>query len=128
MLHFLVHGIHHAFPNDHYRIVFPPILGYPVWYIILEKTYKQILPTWIYYMFAIGATFGYVAYDSIHYQLHKCDPKNGNNYLIQMKKDHMQHHYKNGTIGFGVTQHFWDGVFDTMVTKDDPKMKEIKTD
>jgi hypothetical protein len=29
--HFLLHGIHHAFPNDYYRIVFPPFLGYPAW-------------------------------------------------------------------------------------------------
>jgi len=29
--HFLLHGIHHAFPNDHYRIVFPPIWGVMVY-------------------------------------------------------------------------------------------------
>jgi sterol desaturase/sphingolipid hydroxylase (fatty acid hydroxylase superfamily) len=89
VLHFLVHGIHHAFPNDHYRIVFPPILGFQVWYLILEMTYKEMFPAWIHYMFAIGATCGYVAYDSIHYQLHKLDPKNASAYAIQMKKDHM---------------------------------------
>jgi len=27
-LHFMVHGIHHAFPSDAYRLVFPPFLGY----------------------------------------------------------------------------------------------------
>ena len=25
--HFFSHGIHHAFPMDRYRLVFPPILG-----------------------------------------------------------------------------------------------------
>lgn len=82
VIHFLIHGIHHAFPNDHYRIVFPPILGYPVWYLIVERTYRQMLPPWVHSMFCIGATCGYVAYDSIHYQLHKLDPKYASNYAI----------------------------------------------
>jgi 4-hydroxysphinganine ceramide fatty acyl 2-hydroxylase len=67
VFHFLIHGIHHAFPNDHYRIVFPPILGYQVWYYILQCIYRKFLPPWIFYMFAIGVVQGYVAYDSIHY-------------------------------------------------------------
>lgn len=25
--HFLIHGIHHAFPQDRYRLVFPPVPG-----------------------------------------------------------------------------------------------------
>lgn len=41
-----------------------------------------------------------------------------------MKKEHMQHHYKNGTVGFGVTNKFWDTVFDTKVTADNMKMKK----
>jgi len=41
-----------------------------------------------------------------------------------MKKEHMQHHYKNGTVGFGVTNKFWDTVFDTKVTVDNMKMKK----
>ena len=64
---FLVHGIHHAFPNDHYRIVFPPILGYPAWYLVFEKGYKNILPSYAHYMMTIGTTVGYILYDSIHY-------------------------------------------------------------
>ena len=41
-----------------------------------------------------------------------------------MKKEHMQHHYKNGTVGFGVTNKFWDTVFDTKVTADNMKLKK----
>jgi 4-hydroxysphinganine ceramide fatty acyl 2-hydroxylase len=33
IIHFLMQGIHQALPNDHYKIVFPSILGYPVWYL-----------------------------------------------------------------------------------------------
>jgi hypothetical protein len=28
VFHFCIHGIHHAFPQDHYRLVFPPIAAY----------------------------------------------------------------------------------------------------
>jgi hypothetical protein len=65
--HFLVHGIHHAFPNDHYRIVFPPILGLMVYASILHCGLKSFLPTWVYDPFAAGVIIGYVMYDSIHY-------------------------------------------------------------
>ena len=43
----------------------------------------------------------------------------------KMKKEHMQHHYKNGTVGFGVTNKFWDTVFDTLVTEDSIKYKKV---
>lgn len=46
-----------------------------------------------------------------------------------MKKDHMQHHYKNGTVAFGVTQHVWDYVFGTLMERDiNVNLQECKTD
>lgn len=89
VVHFLVHGIHHAFPNDHYRIVFPPILGYPFWWLVFEKVYKNILPDYAHYMMTIGTTIGYIMYDSIHYQLHKLDMATASDYCKQIKKDHL---------------------------------------
>mgnify|MGYP006184172661 CR=1 FL=1 len=47
VLHFLVHGIHHAFPNDHYRIVFPPILGLMVYAIIMYGFVKPFIPIYL---------------------------------------------------------------------------------
>ena len=55
-------------------------------------------------------------------------PKEGS-YAKQMKKDHMQHHYKNGTVAFGVTQHVWDYVFGTLMERDiNVNLKECKTE
>ena len=34
--HFLIHGIHHAFPSDRYRLVFPPIPGYVIGKLTFE--------------------------------------------------------------------------------------------
>jgi 4-hydroxysphinganine ceramide fatty acyl 2-hydroxylase len=30
-----------------------------------------------------------------------------------MKSYHLQHHYRNGTVGFGISMKFWDYVFGT---------------
>ena len=38
-----------------------------------------------------------------------------------MKSYHMQHHYKNGTVGFGVSSKLWDVAFGTELTKDKVK-------
>ena len=28
LAHFMLHGIHHAFPQDKHRLVLPPVMGY----------------------------------------------------------------------------------------------------
>jgi len=56
---------------------------------------------------------GYIGYDMVHYYLHHCNPKSG--YWRDLKIYHMQHHYKNGALGFGVSQKFWDIVFGTEI-------------
>ena len=94
-----------------------------VYAMILPSFFKHILPVWFYDSFAAGIIIGYVMYDSIHYQLHKSNPEEGS-IVRKMKKEHMQHHYKNGTVGFGVTNKFWDTVFDTRVTEENMKMKK----
>jgi 4-hydroxysphinganine ceramide fatty acyl 2-hydroxylase len=30
--HFLIHGVHHAYPQDRMRLVFPPFMGYQIFY------------------------------------------------------------------------------------------------
>ena len=58
----------------------------------------------------------------IHYFFHHATPKDGS-WLKIMKVYHMQHHYKNGTVGFGVSSKIWDVVFGTeLVTKSQEKM------
>jgi len=44
-------------------------------------------------------------YDEMHYFMHHSSPQAG--YNKDMKMYHMQHHYKFGTIGFGVSNKFW---------------------
>ena len=47
-----------------------------------------------------GGTLGYIMYDITHYVLHHTKlPK----YFQTVKRLHLEHHYKNYELGFGVT-------------------------
>jgi 4-hydroxysphinganine ceramide fatty acyl 2-hydroxylase len=62
----------------------------------------------------LGIIINYQFYDLGHYYVHHANPKDGS-YFKMMKLYHMQHHYKYGTIGFGVSSKFWDVVFNTEI-------------
>jgi 4-hydroxysphinganine ceramide fatty acyl 2-hydroxylase len=121
-IHFLVHGVHHAFPCDAYRLVFPPILGFSIWFPMLTPIVKTVFPFYS-NIISAGILSGYVLYDMTHYYMHHSNPAEGT-WAKDMKIYHMQHHYKNGLVGFGVTNKFWDRVFDTELTKE--KVKKIE--
>jgi len=43
-LHFMFHGIHHAFPMDKYRLVFPPVMGLIMYSFLFMPLYSFIFP------------------------------------------------------------------------------------
>ncbi|KAM0748640.1 fatty acid-2 hydroxylase [Meredithblackwellia eburnea MCA 4105] len=108
-LHFLLHGIHHYIPMDRLRLVMPPLL-----FTVLETPFTQlahtIFPGWMANGIISGAFFFYVGYDTIHYALHH---SRLTGYIRSVKSHHMQHHYKEPDMGFGVTSPIWDWVFGT---------------
>lgn len=115
-IHFLLHGCHHYLPMDPYRLVMPPAL----FIILCTPFYKavfKVLPLyWAYAGFA-GGLFGYVCYDLCHYFLHHSKmPK----FMRRLKKFHLEHHYKNYQLGFGITTMFWDKIFGTYLSNDSP--------
>jgi 4-hydroxysphinganine ceramide fatty acyl 2-hydroxylase len=71
------------------------------------------LPAYIYDVTMAGNLLGYIGYDMIHYFLHHAQPAPG--YWKDLKIYHMEHHYKDGESGFGVSSWFWDWVFGTMI-------------
>jgi 4-hydroxysphinganine ceramide fatty acyl 2-hydroxylase len=75
--HFLMHGIHHAFPMDGYRLVFPVLPGYVIFFGFFGPLITLFTP--VYYTSAMQASvcIGYVGYDMIHYFLHHSQPKEG---------------------------------------------------
>jgi 4-hydroxysphinganine ceramide fatty acyl 2-hydroxylase len=110
-LHFLLHGIHHYLPMDKYRLVMPPTLfvalATPFW------KFAQSVIFWDWYGATAayaGGVFGYVLYDMTHYFLHH---ENLPLWYKQLKKYHLQHHFLDYELGFGVTSKFWDDIFGT---------------
>jgi sterol desaturase/sphingolipid hydroxylase (fatty acid hydroxylase superfamily) len=65
----------------------------------------------------IGFITGYLFYDLTHYFLHHSNPPESS-YFKMMKLYHMQHHYKNGAEGYGITNKIWDRIFNTEIKND----------
>jgi 4-hydroxysphinganine ceramide fatty acyl 2-hydroxylase len=111
VLHFLMHGIHHYLPMDRLRLVMPPTL-----FFILQLPFTQlayvIFPVAIANGIIAGAFTFYIGYDCMHYALHHTKLPE---YLREMKKYHLAHHYKNFELGYGVTSKIWDYVFNTVL-------------
>lgn len=110
-LHFLLHGVHHYLPMDRYRLVLPPalfiILAYPFYKLVFA-----LLPFYMACSGFAGGTLGYIMYDVTHYVLHHTKLPQ---FLQKLKKAHLEHHYKNYELGFGVTSTFWDVIFGTLI-------------
>ncbi|CAM6089727.1 unnamed protein product [Calypogeia fissa] len=109
--HYLLHGCHHKFPLDGYRLVFPPaatsIFGVLFWNVL-----KFALPAALAPSIFGGGLLGYVMYDLIHYFLHHGAPFNG--VSQKLKRYHLNHHFKEQTNSFGITSSLWDWVLDTL--------------
>lgn len=109
MLHFLLHGIHHYLPMDRLRLVMPPLL-FAALSFPFTRLAHALFPPAVANGIISGAFFMYVGYDMMHYALHHTKLPA---YIKEMKKYHLEHHYKNYEQGFGVTSRFWDWVFGT---------------
>jgi 4-hydroxysphinganine ceramide fatty acyl 2-hydroxylase len=108
-LHFMLHGVHHDYPNDASRLVMPPAVSGPlafVFYGMFAVLFGRFAPA----VFA-GLLAGYLFYDTLHYATHHFSMKRG--LWLWLKKYHMRHHYQDDQIGYGVTSPLWDHVFGT---------------
>jgi sterol desaturase/sphingolipid hydroxylase (fatty acid hydroxylase superfamily) len=109
-LHFLVHGVHHTWPKDKYRLVMPPAVSITLFFTFLAMWYPILGARWV-WPFHAGFTFGYMLYDMTHYYVHHFNPKT--EYGRRLKKHHMLHHFKDHSLRFGVSSMVWDRVFGT---------------
>jgi sterol desaturase/sphingolipid hydroxylase (fatty acid hydroxylase superfamily) len=106
---YLVHGVHHTYPDDSRRWMMPlsvslPILG--LLYLIARAVPGGFGPP----LFA-GFMHGYLTYDLVHYYVHRGRvPGRIGRYL---RKYHMIHHYAKPDRHFGVSSPLWDLVFRT---------------
>jgi 4-hydroxysphinganine ceramide fatty acyl 2-hydroxylase len=108
-LHYVIHGVHHDYPNDARRLVMPPSISVPLaflFYGALLLIFWRLTPA----VFA-GLVFGYVCYDMLHYATHHFAMKRG--VWLWLKQYHLRHHYKDDHVGFGISSPLWDYVFRT---------------
>jgi 4-hydroxysphinganine ceramide fatty acyl 2-hydroxylase len=109
ILHFIIHGVHHDYPNDASRLVLPPVISVPMavlFYFLFAFTFRRFAP-------AVSAGFGvgYICYDMIHYATHHFAMQN--KIGLRLKQYHLRHHYKDDEVGFGVSSPLWDYIFGT---------------
>ena len=108
-LHFLMHGVHHDYPQDASRLVMPPVISIPlasIFFGLFLLAFGDLTPA-VYAGFLIG----YLCYDMIHYATHHFSMKRG--VWLWLKQYHMRHHYKDDHSGYGVSSPLWDHVFRT---------------
>lgn len=109
ILAYLVHGVHHAYPEDHRRWVMPPSVSLPVG-LVLYFAFSFVFGRFIGPL-ASGVALGYLAYDLMHYFLHRGRMKSRVGRFL--RNHHMQHHYATPERRFGVSTPLWDYVFRT---------------
>ncbi|WP_231940417.1 sterol desaturase family protein [Filimonas lacunae] len=107
-LHFIMHGVHHDYPNDAKRLVMPPSVSIPL-ALLFYSLFYLVLPSGSNNAFFTGFITGYLVYDMTHYILHHYNFKSRLGKAL--KKHHMIHHYANPDKAFGVSSTIWDKVF-----------------
>ena len=106
---YLVHGVHHAYPDDSRRWVMPLIVTVPIsalFYLLFRVVLGRVGDP-----FFGGFIHGYLTYDLLHYFIHRGRmPTRLGRFLRQY---HMAHHYAAPDRHFGVSSPLWDLVFRT---------------
>lgn len=110
-IHWCIHGIHHTFPQEKLRLVFPIAPGIIIMNLFITLPFFSSFSYETAALLTGGTFLGYVAYDMLHYMFHHSSPKG---YLKELKMYHMAHHYRDGQVAFGVSNKFWDAVFNTL--------------
>jgi sterol desaturase/sphingolipid hydroxylase (fatty acid hydroxylase superfamily) len=118
-LKYKAHGVHHEFPRDKDRLVMPPVLSVLV-ALIFYGFFSMLTGKYV-LLFFPGFLSGYSTYLLIHYAVHRYRPPA--NFLKFLWTHHALHHYKSEDAAFGVSNPFWNYLFGTMPSMDDPSRK-----
>ena len=106
--HFIFHGVHHDFPQDAKRLVFPLGVSIPlglVFFLGMDAAFARDTAIALF----CGFGGGYIVYDGIHYFTHHLPARSAlGKYL---KRYHMVHHHAGVEGLWGVSVPLWDYVF-----------------
>lgn len=112
--HFYVHGVHHQWVKDPYRLVMPPAVSL-VLSVVFFGLFRPLLgATWVWPFYG-GFVFGYLVYDMMHYAEHhaRYPFALGKRGFARLKAHHIKHHFATPDRRFGVSTRLWDKVFGT---------------
>ena len=108
-IHFILHGVHHEWVKDKYRLVMPPAMGL-ILAIPFVFSFRAVFgPVWFGAVMG-GFFFGYIVYDLSHYAIHHLKWKN--RVFQRIKRHHLLHHFspRHSNRKFGVSSTLWDHI------------------
>jgi sterol desaturase/sphingolipid hydroxylase (fatty acid hydroxylase superfamily) len=113
-MHFVLHGVHHDFPQDSDRLVMPLGVSIPMgtlFFSLFRAAFGAVLVDPVF----VGFGVGYLAYDGTHYAVHhfRMSSRLGK----WLKRYHMVHHHTGENARWGVSSPLWDWVFGTLGAK-----------
>ena len=109
-IHFIVHGVHHDYPNDSKRLVMPPSVSIPL-AVLFYFGFSSLMGASFTAPFFAGFVTGYLAYDMLHYAVHHANWDN--KWFMAIKAHHLKHHFKDPDKGYGVSSALWDKIVGT---------------
>jgi sterol desaturase/sphingolipid hydroxylase (fatty acid hydroxylase superfamily) len=108
---FLMHGLHHQFPNDRLRLVAPPLMSWPIGAALFAFSWLLLPPSQAFILFG-GISAGYLFYDWTHYYTHhRRNPTTRIGKLL--RRAHAVHHFKLFHLNMGISSPLWDWMFRT---------------
>jgi sterol desaturase/sphingolipid hydroxylase (fatty acid hydroxylase superfamily) len=113
-VHFVIHGVHHDFPQDADRLVMPLGASIPMGVVFYGLFHAVLGPLLAGPLFA-GFGLGYLVYDGTHYAIHHF--RMSSRYGRWIKRHHMVHHHTGEQARWGVSTPLWDWVFGTLGSK-----------
>ena len=107
---YLIHGVHHAFPDDDRRWVIPLTVSIPTALLLYGLCRLLLGP--VHEPFFAGFLGGYLCYDLLHYLAHRGPATSRIGRFLRAY--HLQHHYARPDRHFGISSPIWDHVFRTV--------------
>jgi hypothetical protein len=110
-MHFVLHGVHHDFPQDSDRLVMPLGASIPMgagFYLFFRAVAGHVFVDPLF----IGFGLGYLTYDGTHYAIHHF--RMSSRWGKWIKRHHMIHHHTGAHARWGVSSPLWDWIFGTM--------------
>ncbi len=106
-----LHMAHHTSAKTADLIIAPPVASLAVGMVVyglfalLAQSFTAAA------VLEVGVFIGYLAYEWVHFMSHRFQPKS--KIGKSLRRYHLQHHFRDEDLQFGVTSPLWDLVFGT---------------